>query len=155
EQALAHDQELAHRLRGLTRLGDHVERRAVRIDLVENGPEAARIDVVGDDQPSAALLRAGGGAVKRRTEAAVERASAEHRAADSEHHEGAALGLHLARQLEDRLYLTLLVGRVAEAHGFALALRIHRGVGAGHVLLERRELVLAQAALADEPLERS
>ena len=82
DEALAQDEELAHRLGGRTRLGDDVEEALRHVEGVEELADEVGIDVIEHEQPRLALGRRD--VVEGAGERGVQRAIAEGRAADTE-----------------------------------------------------------------------
>ena len=145
DQRLAEDEELAHRLGGAARLGDHVEHGVVEIDGVEQRGDAVGVDVVGHEQSRAAPRRAIEMIVLGMIERAVERDVAEGRPADADDDEIVAPLLDFAGENGDLVGELRVVGQLAEPErGF-----LDRVRGGSELRPERLEFGVGDTVLAD------
>ena len=137
QQQIAHDQELAHRLRRLARLADDVEERAPQVERREQAGERHRIGIVGDMHPHLAVARRPR-RMFARPQRRVERARPEHRSPDPQHDEVVELPPHVLREPQRALQLGPRIRQVRERQHSRAPLPIQHRMG---LRQPRRELL--------------
>jgi hypothetical protein len=154
QEPIAEDQELAHRLGGVTGLRDHVEGGLVEVDLVEDRGDARGVDVVGDEH-AGAVGRPRAELGEGRPEGPGQGANAERRAADPDDDERVEFAAHLVGEGLHALEVALLVRQLAVALPPGPPVGLERGVDLRDSRGERLEVLLGESGGADQAVERA